>query len=79
MLFFGGMPKMRKIEEYDNYCYYAELEPNTKVSIEECVKIEKTLNRFLTWDCEQIHNCDALKAFSTIPLCEECPHNLEEN
>jgi len=66
---------MRKIEEYDNYCYYTE--PQEHINETPNDETDAFLLSFLNWDCEKIKNCDALKTFSTIPLCEDCPHKEE--
>lgn len=69
---------MRKIEEYANYCYYND--GNMPQIDEEQIpedETDKFLLDFLRRDCDQLYRCDALKAFSTIPLCEDCPHKEE--
>ena len=68
---------MRKIEEYDNYCFYYEPHEQTESDLSP-EDTDKFLLKFLTWDCEQLYRCDALKAFSTIPLCDDCPHKSKE-
>jgi len=67
---------MRKIEEYDNYCYYTEPQEHTNETPTD--ETDKLLLNFLNWDCKHIYRCDALKALSTIPLCDDCPHKPEE-